>query len=308
MQPDLLWQKRRSGEQNNWLTDSVRGNTKILSSNTTQIEGTVTDCVTSFNSNGFTLGSNDAFNGTGTTNVMWQWRGGGAAVTNTAGSTTSTISANASSGFSVVTYTGTGANATVGHGLGVAPKMIFFKRRNRAGDDWNSYNESVGNDKFIRLNSNAGPTTFNLWQNTSPTSSVFYLSGNDSINDSGGTFVAYAFEEVAGYSKISSYTGNGSADGPFVYTGFRPRYLMIKNTEGVRDWVVMDTARNPYNLTNLQLYPNLSSAEVTAGAAVADIVSNGFKLRGDGGATNVNGQNYIYMAFCESPFKFANAR
>jgi hypothetical protein len=190
--------------------------------------------------------------------------------------------------------------------LGVAPKMIFFKRRNRTGDDWNSYNETVGNTKFIILNSTATPTTFNLWQNTSPTSSVFYLSGNDSINDSGGLFVAYAFAEVAGYSKISSYTGNGSTDGTFVYTGFRPRYVMIKRTDSSDNWVVLDSARSISNAANKALLPDASIAEVTG--YDMDLLSNGIKIRNTDAGINLSGGTYIYMAFAETPFRYSLGR
>jgi hypothetical protein len=187
--------------------------------------------------------------------------------------------------------------------------MIFFKRRNRAGDDWNSYNESVGNDKFIRLNSNGLPITFNLWQNTSPTSSVFSLSGNDSINDSGGTFVAYAFSEIASYSKIGSYVGNGSSDGTFVYAGFRPKYVLIKRSSGgVGDWFIYDTAINTYNLSQSILRAESAGGQIDSDTIGIDILSNGFKLKFNNTDINASGSTYIYMAFAENPFKNALAR
>jgi hypothetical protein len=310
MPPALLWQKRRSGEQNNWLTDIVRGNTKIITSNTTQVEGTVTDCVTSFNSNGFTLGVNDAFNGVGNTNVMWQWRGGSTTVTNTSGSITSSVSANTTSGFSVVTWTGTGSAATVGHGLSAAPRIIFVKRRD-AISNWAVYNQNLGNTNFMQLNTTVNSTAQganNFWNSTSPTSTVFSVGTVTDINASGGTYVAYCWAEVPGFSKMGSYTGNGNADGPFVYTGFRPEYVLIRNSSITQNWNIYDVARSPSNVAQSTLATNTASGEFTDAVVNLDILSNGFKIRTTDSGSNGSGNTIIYMAFAEMPTKYANAR
>jgi hypothetical protein len=307
MQPDLLWQKRRSGEQNNWLTDSVRGNTKILASNQSQTEGTVTDCITSFNSNGFSLGVNDAFNGSGTTNVMWQWNAGGSTVTNTSGSISSQVRANPSSGFSVVTYTGNGsAGATIGHGLGVAPSIIFVKNRSVEAN-WAVYTKTLGGTKFLLLNTTAAESTSSInWNDTNPTSSVFSIGTSNRVNASGATYVAYCFSEITGYSKFGSYTGNGSTDGAFVYLGFKPAFIMTKKTNSTSNWIMQDDARSPFNTTNATLFANLGFAEETG--YNIDLLSNGFKAREFGTDLNGSGQTYIYMAFAETPFNYSLAR
>jgi len=208
-----------------------------------------------------------------------------------------------------VTYTGTGANATVGHGLGVAPKMYIVKGRS-AVRDWFVYSSEIGNTKYLNLNNTNASTTFNVWQNTSPTSNVLYLSNSTDVNGSGVTFVAYCWAEIAGFSKFGSYTGNGSADGPFIYLGFRPKFVMIKNTTTAGyNWVILDSARNTYNPENLELYPNTSGAEVSGGTTyIEDFLSNGFKVRQTDITWNGNGSTYIYMAFAESPFRNSLAR
>jgi hypothetical protein len=301
-QPDFVWLKTRSTSQNHSLIDSVRGNTKILYSDLTNAENTFSGVLDSFNSNGFTLGSSASVNQNGTTFVGWQWKAGGAAVTNTAGTISSQVSANTTSGFSVVTYTGTAANATVGHGLGVAPSMIITKNRDSS-TDWWVYHVSLGNTKYIVLNTTAAEVTSSAaWNNTSPTSSVFSLGASNPSN--ANQDVAYCWAPIAGYSAFGSYTGNGSTDGPFVYTGFRPRYVMVKRTDSSESWFVLDTARSPFNVPTAWLAPNLSNAEGTD--VLFDILSNGFKQRST--STNASGGTYIYMAFAENPFKYANAR
>jgi hypothetical protein len=249
------------------------------------------------------------------TYVGWQWKAGGTPASNTAGSITSSVSANTTAGFSVVTYTGTGAvGATVGHGLGVAPSLIIQKPRSAgtSDDNWHVYHSSIGATGALSLNTTSGTSTSAVWwNNTAPTSTVFTVGGSGAAgytNNNGSTYVAYCFAPVAGYSAFGKYTGNGSADGPFVYLGFRPRWVMFKKSSAAEDWVIFDTTRNTSNLTNLQLYPNLSSAEATGVAGVIDILSNGFKIRGTSDALNTSGGTYIYACFAESPFKFANAR
>jgi hypothetical protein len=318
MQPDLVWEKRRDAAQtfSNGIIDSVRGRAYSLVTNLTIADqtSTSTNDLTSFNSNGFSIGpsNNLSINDNGGTYVAWQWRASGSTVSNTAGSITSTVSANTTAGFSIVTYTGTGANATVGHGLGVAPRMIFGKNRTSGTPGWPVYHASVGNTGALILNSTtATDVNSAYWNNTSPTSSVFSIGTGTSVNTSTQNYVMYCFAEVAGYSAFGSYTGNGSADGPFVYTGFRPRFIMIKASSAARGWIMFDTARDPYNVSQYRLFANTSDAESSGTTANnMDILSNGFKLRlgSNSEPSNENGTTYIYMAFAENPFKYSLAR
>jgi hypothetical protein len=314
MQPDLLWTKRRSAVADHYLQDSVRGVNKALFSDLTDSEYTITSTTTTLNSNGFSFnGSESGLNANTSTYVAWQWRASNAtAVTNTAGSITSSVSANTTAGFSIVTYTGTGSNATVGHGLGVAPSMVIVKSRSDASTYWCVYQSAMwatsGTDYTLLLPLNNGaasrPTLFN---STQPSSSVFSIGTNGGVNNSGATYVAYCFAQVAGYSAFGSYTGNGSSDGTFVYLGFRPKYILMKKSSSTEDWAILDSSRSPYNVTTADLYANLSAAEET-GNARADLLSNGIKFRTGGGQWNLNGATYIYMAFAESPFKYSLAR
>jgi hypothetical protein len=312
MQPDWVWFKRRGAVENHWLTDSVRGSTKGLFSNLTDAEATRTDQLTSFNSNGFTLGADAAgySNVSGQSYIAWQWKAGGTAVSNTAGSITSSVSANTTAGFSVVTYTGNEvAGATVGHGLGVAPSMIIVKRRDGAAVDWAVYHASIGATKYLTLNTTAAEgTSSGYWNNTAPTSSVFSLYNSGSTNANPRLFVAYCFTPVAGYSAFGSYTGNGSTDGPFVFLGFRPRFVLIKrSSDGTNNWEVRDTSRDAFNTVDDRLFPNTSGAEDANNEGV-DFLSNGFKIRNAGSGSNASGATYIYMAFAENPFKNSLAR
>jgi hypothetical protein len=303
-QPDFWWEKARSTASNHTLIDSIRGVTKELYSNLTNAESTGSNFLTSFNSNGFTMGSNDW--GTSTTLVDWVWKAGGSGgVTNTAGSITSTVSANTSAGFSIATFTGNGTGgATVGHGLGVTPSMVIVKKRSGVAD-WAVQHISLGANASLRLNGSDATANEPWWNSTTPSSTVFTLGSSNTINQSGETFVAYCFAPVAGYSAMGSYTGNGSDDGTFVFTGFRPRFLMVKRTDTTSDWVVIDSARNTYNAAGTFLYPNLSNAEDVT--TRIDFVSNGFKWRTTAGCNN-SGSTWIYMAVAENPFKYAVAR
>lgn len=307
MQPDMVWIKARNTTYNHGIQDAVRGVGKIVYPNLTNAEDTGSTSLTAFNSNGFGLG-NDSWNESGKTYVGWQWKANGSGSSNTAGSITSTVSANTTSGFSIVTYTGNATiGATIGHGLGVAPSMLIVKQRTGGTEAWQVYHSALGATKYVELNNtNAEGTNINRWNNTAPTSTVFTVY-NDTINNGNtNTYVAYCFAEVAGYSAFGSYTGNGSTDGPFVFTGFRPMYVMVKSTSGPRNWAVLDASRNPSNVANFDLYPNQSLAEITQ--STLDFLSNGFKLRVTDSDFNANGETYIYMAFAESPFKYANAR
>ena len=310
-QPDWVWIKNRSTVSQHVLTDSVRGIDRQLFSSLTNAEQTSATAITALNSNGFSLGVNPS--PTGSTNsspdayVAWNWKAGGTAVTNTSGSITSSVSANTTAGFSVVTYTGTGANATVGHGLGVAPSMVIAKRRNAA-TDWFVWHISIPNTDYLQLNTTvARGTLTTLWNSTSPTSTVISLGSSSAVNGGTDTQLIYAFAPVAGYSAFGSYTGNGSTDGPFVYLGFRPRWIMIKKTSAAGDsWYLKDTSRSPYNVGLESLLADTSGAE---GAGESwDALSNGIKLRTTSSGVNTSGATYIYAAFAENPFKYANAR
>ena len=307
-QPDFVWFKSRSGAFNHLEVDSIRGLNKYLYPNLVDAEGTF-PVLDSVNSSGFVINASigTPANNSGSTYVAWNWKAGGAGVTNTAGSITSTVSANTTSGFSVVTYTGTGSTATVGHGLGVAPSMLIVKRRNSTGD-WGVYHASLSANGAVFLNLTDAYSTPGPWNNTAPTSSQFTIATGSFLNTNGGTYVAYCFAPIAGYSAVGSYTGNGSADGPFIYTGFRPRYILIKNSSAVEDWYISDTSRDPYNQSNTALFADLSNAEAVNSARGIDFLSNGFKLRGISSANNASGNTYIYAAFAENPFRNALAR
>jgi hypothetical protein len=306
-QPDLVWVKGRSGATDNAWYDSVRGVQKQLESNNTDAETTETTGLTAFGSGGFTVGALAQVNTNAATYDAWQWKGGGAAVSNTSGTITSQVSANANAGFSVVAYTGTGANATVGHGLGVAPSFIIVKKRNSA-DAWQVYHAAnTANPETDYLVLNTAVATVdaaNRWNDTAPTSSVFSLGNDVTVNESAATYVAYCWSEIAGFSKFGSYTGNGSADGPFVYTGFRARWILLKASTTVSggNWVIIDTAVNTSNTTTLQLFANLSNSE-TSHVALIDILSNGFKVRTNFDTINSSGATMVYAAYAENPFK-----
>jgi len=309
--PDLVWTKARSAANSHALWDTVRGVEKRLISNATDAEATRAGGLTAFTSDGFTHGDDSTGNASSTTYVAWTWDAGTSTVSNTDGSITSSVRANASAGFSVVTYTGTGSAATVGHGLGVAPSLLIVKQRN-AVRGWSVYHKDIGASYYLELqrtDAKGGPYS-GLWNDTAPTSTVFSILNDGGSNASGGTYVAYCFAPVEGYSAFGSYTGNGSADGPFVYCGFRPRFLLIKRTDtSGYPWVIVDAARDGYNLTYKWLEPNSSSAEqTTQPVADADFLSNGFKLRGNGNTTNQSSGTYIYFAVAESPFQYARAR
>ena len=298
-QPSLTWIKTRSVDDNHSVHDEVRGANRQLFPNSNDVEFTSTTLLKSFDSDGFTLGTDSSVNGLNRTLVAWCWKAGGAAVSNTDGSITSQVSANQDAGFSIVSYTGTGSAATAGHGLGVAPSMVIIKRRNVA-DDWGVYHTSLGNTKYVYLNSTqAANTESTIWNNTSPTSSVFSIGTSAVVNANTGTYVAYCFAEVEGYSKFGSYTGNGNADGVFVHCGFKPAWIMWKETTVGESWFIHDTARTPYNVSTQMLRPNSNLAEATGDSV--DILSNGFKFRSGGAGANYSGRIYIFAAFAETP-------
>ena len=311
--PDWVWGKKRSATGDNWVFDTSRGATKQIATNSSNAESIQTTMLKTFDSDGFTMGNDSPGNADGTTLVAWNWKAnGGTTSSNTDGSITSTVQANTDAGFSIVTYTGTGSSATVGHGLGVKPSMLIVKPRTTA-NDWIVYFETLGAGKFITLNNtDAESSNTTMFNNTEPTTTVFSINtpSGTFLNKSGEPYVCYAFNSVEGYSKFGSYTGNGNADGTFVYTGFRPAFLMIKRSDsGTVPWVILDNKRNIYNPQNLELYPNTNGAEVSGGTTyIEDFLSNGFKIRQTDATWNASGGTYIYMAFAKSSFKYANAR
>ena len=302
-QPDFVWLKQRSsGVYYHRLQDSIRGAGKPIYSNRTDAEGDfgtgTTGSIRTFDTDGFSIGSDTGSNENNTTMVSWNWKANGTGSSNTDGSITSTVSANTTNGFSIVSYTGNEtAGATVGHGLSSTPKMIILKNRNST-DDWVVYHESLGNTQSIRLNlTNASATTPASFNNTSPTSSVFTLGDWTGVN--GSSMIAYCFAEKQGFSKFGSYTGNGSTDGTFIYTGFKPAFVIFKKTSATANWSVRDNKRDSFNAGDTNLFANLSDAESSSNDV--DFLSNGIKLRNAGNNWNSSGATYIYMAFAEEP-------
>lgn len=296
--PDLVWFKCRSTAYDNNLQDTVRGATNTLSSNQTDAEISRSGSVTAFNSDGYTGGSFIGLNASGSTYVDWMWK------------------ESVSAGFDIVTYTGTGSAQNISHNLGVKPSLIIIKQRSASGQDWGVYHSSIGATKYLSLNGTSEALTTSVpWNNTEPTSSVFTVNTWAAVNASTATYVAYCFSEVAGYSKFGSYVGNGSSEGVFVYLGFKARFLLIKNITAAQGWIIVDTARNTYNVAGDYLSPNSGGVENYGSsrttATNCDILSNGFKLRNDAsssGYTNASSQTYIYAAFAENPFKNSLAR
>ena len=312
-QPDLVWMKSRSNSYSHQQHDTVRGANKQLRSDHTQAEQSLSGTLTSFDSDGFSLGSDTntwEVNKSGSTYVAWNWKTG----TTTSGTTSGvgtgkaySASYNASAGFSIVSYLGNGsAGHTIPHHLGVAPELMIMT--GRAGTDgWYVYSSPMGNTKGMQLNEqNAPNTTSAYWNNTSPTSSVWTVSNNSGNNTNDATYIAYCFSSIEGYSKIGQYKGNGNVNGTFVYTGFKPAFVICKKIDATGGWIMHDNARNPSNLTNYGLLANTPAAE-TSSDNMIDLLSNGFKRRaidGHGNATNI----YLYYAVAEQPFKYTNAR
>jgi hypothetical protein len=303
-QPDFVWIKDRVEVYDHHLFDAVRGGGNSLYSNDSVTENTYTTDI-SFNSDGFTTagvgsGAINYINQNTHTFASWNWKANGAGVSNTQGSIASTVSANTTSGFSIVSYTGTGSNASVGHGLGVKPSMFIVKRRS-AIEDFAVYHQSMTASYYLNLNTTAAQDTNNRW-NGEPTTSVLNFQTHAAVNGSSDTYIAYCFADVKGFSKFGSYTGNGSADGPFVYTGFKPAWIMIKKSSASGSgWMIFDTKRNPTNDgATLRLPANTTDSESTD--HILDILSNGFKIRDSDATLNTSGATFIYMAFAEHPF------
>ena len=300
-QPDWLWVKSRGGAESHFLQDAVRGATKSLKSESSAAESTDAQNIKSFDSDGFTLGSNDGVNDSGFNYVAWNWKANGAGSANTDGTINSTVSVNTTAGFSIVKYTGTGSAGTIGHGLGVAPKMIIVKCLDTA-KAWTVYHSALGSSAAIFLEQNSAATTSNTayFNGTDPTTSVFSIGSSTNVTNNGDEFIAYCFSEKTGYSKFGSYVGNGSStDGTFVYTGFKPAFVITKKSSGSEEWNINDTTRDSYgNPLDANLLANTSAAETDHDRF--DAISNGFKIRTDSGQYNASGATYIYMAFGQS--------
>ena len=301
-QPDFVWLKGRSQSNvSHQLYDVVRGTSKMLQSDNSTAEGTVSG-VTSFDSNGFTIGSNGGSNNNTSTYVAWAWKAGGTAVSNTDGTITSSVSANQTYGFSICNFVGNATSgASFGHGLGAAPKWVIIKSRD-SGHDWIVYHASVGDTGALRLNNNSTVDTNSKWfNNTSPSSSVFTLGHTGGTNDNGDNMLAYCWSEIPGFSRFASYSGNGSSTGPVVTTGFKPRYILIKADIAGEDWVILDTARDTGNPVDQIFFANTSDAELTNGAYSVEFKADGFQIKNTNPRFNTNGSTYYYAAFADKP-------
>ena len=312
--PDWVWIKKRSGgsARSHQLYDQVRGATKLLHSDDTQGEQTASNGLTSFGTKNFAVGSDDGINGSGGTYVAWNWNAGGSTVTNNNGSLSAQVRAQTSAGFSIASWTSTGTTgSTIGHGLGVKPDCIILKGRDTSSSQpWRVYHSYLGATKSLMLDAtDAAATQTGVWNDTEPTSSVFTVGSFGSVNENTKKYIAYCFSEVAGFSKFGGYTGNGNANGTFVFTGFRVSWLMVKKSSSGDSWLIMDNKRDVDNVVGNTLAANSSGAEnADTGGIPTDFLSNGFKCRGSGGDFNANGETFVYLAFAESPFRNARAR
>ena len=305
-QPDFTWIKNRSAADGHQLIDAVRGVTKEVSSEDQLAEATNADGLTAFDSDGFSLGDDDEYNTNTENYVSWNWKANGSGSSNSDGSISSTVSADQTAGFSIQTWAGNGVYTTVGHGLGVAPELIFYFARTFPSAIWGDryvWTTAIdGTDDYLRLDTTQVKGNLDASISGSPTTTTIpswqYPSGS--------TLVTYAFASKENFSSIGSYTGNGSADGPMIVTGFRPAWLLVKRTDATNNWVIYDVKRNTFNAIDKTIYTDTSAAEGSYSGG--DILSNGFKVRYTGGMLNTDGGTYLYMAFAESPFKYANAR
>ena len=305
-QPDFVWTKPRV-LGGHFLSDSIRGGTQILQSGETNAEATRSNHIQSFDTDGYTLGADGTSNSNGDATVSWNWLASNTTASNTDGSINSTVSVNTTAGFSIVKFTGTGANGTVGHGLNAVPKFIFGKNRYSATSAWPVYSSVLGGTKYLNINTSSGEGTYSgYWNNTDPTSSVISLGSHGDVNTDGHSHIYYCFAEKQGFSKFGYFVGNGNNDGTFVYTGFKPSFILLKNTSVSSSWLINDNKRPGYNANSQTLVPNNNEAENT-GTDRTDFLSNGFKLRvGASTAWNGNGNTIIYMAFAEAPLVGSN--
>ena len=302
-QPDWVWIKDRTSTNNHNLFDVVRGVTKGLQSSSTIAEYTNTETVSTFDSDGFTVGNAGGLNTNTNNYVSWNWlTDNTSGSSNTDGSITSTVSASTTSGFSIVSYTATGSATNFGHGLGVAPSVVIIKDRNgTAGSGWLVGHTAIGMTNYLKLNTTAASTNNTDVYSQNASSSLVYIGTSAAVNESGKNYICYCFAEKQGYSKFGSYVGNGSTDGTFVYTGFKPAFLITKmyNTTG-GSWGIVDGTRNEFNVVNKWNFADSSGAEFSA-VNVCDFLSNGFKFRAADTSSNSSGNSYIYMAFAEEP-------
>ena len=310
-QPDWTWVKSRGSTAFHLSTDSVRGVTKQLYPNADTAENTDLSHITAFNTDGFSVGSAGDVNGNSLNLVSWNWKAGGSASSNSNGSITSSVSVSTDAGFSIVSYTGNATSgATLGHGLGIKPAMIISKNRDEA-QNWFCYHKSLGATDYIRLNlTNASGSATSIWNDTEPTTSVFSVGNDTATNGSSDKIIAYCFADVKGYSKFGKYTGNGNADGTFVYTGFKPAWVMFKEAVGTSpdNWFIYDNKRSTFNPLEKTLRANTNGAETDLSATAIDMLSNGFKLRTADTGLNESGGTYIFMAFAEAPFVTAGTK
>ncbi len=306
MQPDIVWIKNRSTTDSHNLYDAIRGAQEIIYPDSTAAEYTNSGGLTAFGSDGFTVNNDNEVNKSSSNHVAWCWKANGSGSSNTDGSiNTAATSANTTSGVSINTFTGSGSAATIGHGLGAVPEMIISKETGGS-NAWYVYHVANGNTHGLRLSTSDGKEDDNtLWNDTTPTSSVYSVGSNTGTNDT-TAMVSYVFTPKQGFSKMGSYTGNGNADGAFVYTGFRPAMIITKRTDGTDHWTLWDNKRES-NPNNNVLYPSLSDAESTSDSSYpADLLSNGVKWRGTSTGMNASGANYVFIAFAEAPFVNSN--
>jgi len=309
--PDWVWAKKRNGTTDHQLYDSTRGTTKVIYSNNNSAELTETGGVTAFGTDGFTVGASGINQGS-STNVAWSWRAnGGTTSTNTQGDINSTVQVDPSGGFSVVKYTGTLSSSgeqTIGHGLSRAPSLFITKSLEKTGNWWVFSDGQTSWNYGMNLQSTgASVDKSGNGSMSAPTSTVFSTNYTDGMNENGNDLIAYCFANTEGYIKSGSYIGNGSNDGTYVYTGFRPSFILIKET-GVDSWGIYDDKRLGYNVDNAVLYPESNSAEENQASRAIDLLSNGFKLRTSNITFNQSGQTLVYLAFAKNPFKYATAR
>jgi len=300
-QPDWVWLKKRNSTADHGLYDAVRGVTKQLYSNDTAVEATNANSLTAFGTDGFSIGTSSMINGNSDTFASWNWKANGAGSSNTAGDINSTVSVNTTAGFSIVSYTGSGSVATIGHGLGVAPELIIVKRLSGNTEAWPVDSRKAGG--ILYLNETGAKGSYgnsSPFPADSPTSTLFYVGSANNANASGAPFIAYCFTSIKGFSKTGTYAGNGNDDGPFIYTGFKPAFIIIKSHIGTDNWIIYDSKRNGTNSQNARLYANTNSGEdLTAGQI--DLYSNGFRPTSDYSSINYNNGNYVYYAFAEEP-------
>ncbi len=316
LKPDFMWIKDLGSANDHKLSDSNRGSTYTMESNTNEVEYNDTNAVTSFNTNGFSLGNNTNVNDNSAPNVAMQWKAnGGTTASNSDGSITATVQANTTAGFSIISYTGTGSNGTIGHGLSKAPEYWVVKPRTNVSDNqWFvchkdiSYRTSTDYaDYFIHWDTNGGKQDNALmWNDTKPTATTISLGTKPGTNDSGGSFVCYAWHSVKGYSKFGGYDGNGQDDGPFVYCGFKPALVWFKRADGNAGWFMFNKDKPKFNVMNQRILTNTNAALDTSNDNRIDFLSNGFKLRDDSADINTNTAAYMFMAWAQNPLVASN--